>query len=371
MSEEAKGIGRKWSELKRELGKKYGAGAVEKASKVESLEVKRIPTGIFAVDVVLGGGIPVGRATQVFGEPSSGKTTFCMKVVGQAQKTCRGCLEPLHGKKEGHEAVPMNCLWLDLESVFSKPWAERNGVNLEALDLAQPETAERAGNILSMFLQSEDGDLAVVDSIAHMTPGEELEQPAENAVVGVMARVMNRFFRNESALTNWRKKKGYGPTVMWVNQVRSKIGVMWGNPETRPGGMGQLFATSLEIRLSPGKPFFEGGESKNPGDGALPVFTEVNFEIKKSKVGVPHVKESFKLQLRDFDGRKAGTTNEEEQILAYAKRYRFIENPERGKWLCPLLGLQETTEEKLEDKIVESGRIGELRKALMERVLVP
>jgi recombination protein RecA len=361
----------KFEDFKKEINKAYGPKTVGLASEIEALETVKLPTGIFSLDVLLGGGIPVGRTTQLFGDPSGGKTTLCLKIVAEAQKTCRTCLKKEHPKKEDHPFEPMKCLWVELESTFDKSWASKMGVDLTTLEFAQPESAEQAGNILEMFLQSTDGDLVVVDSLAHMTPQEELTNPLENQLVGVMARVLNKMFRAETMIMNRRKKSGHGPTVVMVNQVREKVGVLYGNPETRPGGKGQLFASSVEIRLSPGKPYYEGANGpvqKNPGEGALPIFVEINFAVRKSKIGVPRGEGTFKLQLRDFDGRKAGQTNEEEQVFAYAKRFQLIENPAKGKWTC--LGIEESTEDKLLDKIMQTeGMFADLRTKTFERAV--
>lgn len=367
----------KWADQKKEINKTYGAETVMQGDKVEFAKIQRIPTGIFALDACTRGGIPVGRTTQFFGEPSSAKTTLCLKIVAKAQKTCRICIRPEEehvGKKlageEKHEFTPMLCLWEELESTLDPDWATKMGVDMSKLELTHPENAEQGANILEMFLQSEDGDLVVVDSLAHMTPSEELANPMENLQVGAMARLLNKMFRGETALMNRRKKSGYGPTVLVINQVREKIGILYGNPETRPGGKGQMFASSLELRMSPGKPFYEGANGPiktNPGEGATPLFVEVNFNVKKSKVSIARVEGTFMLQLRKYGDKNVGDTNDQDQVFFYAKKYKLIDNPSKGKWTC--LGIEEGTEEKLQDKIVDSGKFVELRAKALDRAM--
>jgi recombination protein RecA len=362
----------KFADAIKEINKTYGMGTIAPASAMESLSVKRIPMGIFVLDALTNGGIPVGRTTQLFGEPSACKTTICLKIISQAQKTCRFCVQPIaaHTKKDDHKPEPMNCVWIEMESTLDRDWAEKMGVDLTRFIVAQPGTAEAAGNILQMALQSDDQDIVVVDSIAHMTPTAELENPMENQQVGVMARVLNKLFRTETVLMNKRKLTGYGPTVLVINQIREKVGVLYGNPETRPGGKGQAFASSLEIRLSPGKPFYQGVNGpiqKAADDGDKPLFREFNFKIKKAKSAVADVAGTFKLQLRDVEGRTAGQTNDEEQVFFFAKKHQLIENLGKGKWTC--LGLEDSTEEKLQDKIMATeGKFEELKAKTLELV---
>jgi recombination protein RecA len=366
----AKGV--KFADLVKDINKTYGVGTIAKASTIESLVLKRIPMGVFVLDALTGGGVPVGRTTQFFGEPSGCKTTLCLKTVASAQKTCRFCVQPVdaHTKKDDHKPEPMACVWIEMESTLDRDWAIRMGVDAEKLYVAQPANAEAAGNILQMALQSDDQDVVVIDSLAHMTPGAELENPMENMQVGAMARMLNKMFRTETALMNKRKLTGNGPTVLVINQVREKVGVMYGSPETRPGGKGQAFASSLEIRLAPGKPFYQGANGpiqKAAQDGDRPLFREFNFKVKKAKSAVADVEGSFKLQMSKVEGREIGQTNDEEQVFFFAKKHLLIENPAKGKWLC--LGLEDATEEKLQDKIMATeGKFTELRAKTLELV---
>lgn len=360
-----------WQEAKKQLNKTYGPNSVALGKDLNFLEIPRVPTGIFNLDLALGGGVPVGRTTQFFGDPGSCKTTKCLRTVANAQKTCRFCFKKTHTeKKPGHEFTPMSCLWIELESTLDKNWAIHLGVDMNLLEISHPGSAEEAVNTFLMFLQSEGTDLAVIDSLAHMTPGDELANPAENMQVGAMARALNKMFREETALFNKKKKSGQIPTVLIVNQVREKVGVMYGSPETRPGGKGQLFVNSLEIRMRPGKDLYQGATGlvqKQPHDGDLPVAQEFHFNIKKTKIGTHKVEDMYVQWKVNSPDRKIGDLDERDQIFQHAKRNELITSPSKGKWTC--LGLEEGTEDKLLDKIIASNKLDELKAATIEKVL--
>jgi len=219
-----------WADAKKQLNKTYGVNSVGVGKDLDAmLLIPRLATGIFTVDLALGGGIPVGRTTQFFGEPSSCKSTLALRTVARAQKTCRHCYKTEHiDKKPGHEFSPMTCLWIELESTLDRKWAEINGVNVDLLDISHPGSAEEAINTFLMFLNSDGTDVVVIDSVAHMSVQEELANPAENMQVGAMARAMNKMFREQTALVNKKKKSGQMPTVLIINQIREKVGVMYG-----------------------------------------------------------------------------------------------------------------------------------------------
>lgn len=362
-----------WQEAKKQLNKTYGPNSVALGKDLSFLEIPRIPTGIFNLDLALGGGIPVGRTSQFFGDPGSCKTTVCLRVIANAQKTCRFCFKQAHtDKKPGHEFTPMSCLWIELESTLDKGWAQHLGVDMNTLEIAHPGSAEEAVNAFLMFLQAEGTDVAIIDSLAHMTPGDELANPAENMQVGAMARALNKMFREETALFNKKKKSGQMPTVLIVNQVREKVGVMYGSPETRPGGKGQLFVNSLEIRTRPGKDMYQGATGliqKPAHDGDVPVAQEFHFNVKKTKIGTHKVEDTYVQWKVNSATAKIGDIDEEDQIFEHAKRHKLFGKGEegKGKWAC--LGLEEGTEEKLRDKVVDSGKLGELKAATITAVL--
>lgn len=216
---------------------------------------------------------------------------------------------------------PMVCAWLDAEGVFEKKWAEIHQVDLEALYLSRTETAEEAADILVAFLRSGDVDMIVVDSVANLVPSIEIEDSFEKQQVGVQARIVNKLARNMiSAQAFSNRTFGKIPTMLMINQERMKVGVLYGDPVTNPGGMGLPFATSVGVKMWPGKVI---------KDADLPILQELKFNVNFNKVSTPGIDGEFKLLLADTPNRRKGEIWEEEQILAMAIKYNYI--PQDGK----------------------------------------
>lgn len=216
---------------------------------------------------------------------------------------------------------PMVCAWLDAEGVFEKKWAGLHDVDMEALYLSRTETAEEAADILVAFLRSGDVDLIVVDSVANLVPSIEIEDSFEKQQVGVQARIVNKLSRNMiSAQAFGNRTFGKIPTMLMINQERMKVGVMYGDPTTNPGGMGLPFATSVGVKMWPGKTI---------KDADLPILQELKFNVNYNKVSTPGIDGEFKLLLADVQNRRKGEIWEEEQILAMAIKYNYI--PQDGK----------------------------------------
>jgi len=216
---------------------------------------------------------------------------------------------------------PMLCAWLDAEGVFEKRWAALHGVDLDALYLSRTETAEEAGEILSAFLRSGEVDVIVVDSVAHLTPRVEIEDGFEKQQVGRQAWLVNKISRSIISAQNYCLKTfNRIPTMLMINQERSKVGVVYGDPVTNPGGMGLPFATSTGIKMWPGK---------TQMDADLPLFQPINFEVQYNKVSTPKIQGEFKLLLADTKFKAKGEVWEEDQVLAIALKYGFIQQDGR------------------------------------------
>ena len=209
------------------LQDKFGEGAIMKLGDGQKTKVDVIPTGSFSLDLALGvGGLPKGRIVEIFGPESSGKTTLALNVVAQAQK-------------RGGKAA-----FIDAEHALDPEYAERLGVKVKELLISQPDNGEEALNILESLVRSEIIDVVVVDSVAALTPKAEIEGEMGQQMMGLQARLMGQALRKLTAIASRSKT-----LIIFINQIRMKIGVMFGNPETTPGGRALPFAASVRIDI--------------------------------------------------------------------------------------------------------------------------
>jgi len=325
------------AEVLGDINKKYGARTVLRASdSVVSDLVPRISTGVFLLDYATGGGIPLGRFTMLKGDEGTGKTSLALRSVLSAQRTCRFCyaaarpvmdrgglsyewehLPDCETNKKGWygpDGPALRTVYVDVEGTFENKWAKIMGVDLKKMHLSQPEYAEQAVDIIQTMMYEGVIDLVVLDSVASMAPSEELEKSAEDDVVGTSSKLMNRAFRNWGAAMNRvGRMRGKKPTVIFINQLRHKIGVMFGNPETVPGGKHQLFAPSVVIRLGRMTPTM--GKGTNP----KPLVWNTRFKVEKNKVGVAHIKGEYGVAVTGHDHYLQGDVADYEVVLKYAK----------------------------------------------------
>ena len=207
------------------LRSKFGEGAIMKLGDVKKTNVDIIPTGSFSLDLALGvGGLPKGRIIEIFGPESSGKTTLALNVVAQAQK------------KGGRAA------FIDAEHAMDPEYAAKLGVKIKELLISQPDSGEEALNILDSLVRSAMIDIIVIDSVAALTPKAELEGEMGAHHVGLQARMMSQALRKLTAIS-----AKSNTLIIFINQLREKIGIMFGNPETTPGGRALKFYSSVRI----------------------------------------------------------------------------------------------------------------------------
>ncbi len=206
-----------------QIQKQFGRGAIMRLGEGPIAAVPVIKTGILPLDVALGiGGIPKGRIIEIYGPESSGKTTVCLSIIAEAQK-------------QGGVAA-----FIDAEHALDPAWAQKLGVKLEDLLVSQPDTGEQALEITEALIRSGGVDLLVVDSVAALVPRSEIEGDMGDAQIGLQARLMSQALRK---LTGILSKSG--TTIIFTNQIRLKIGIMFGNPETTSGGMALKFYASI------------------------------------------------------------------------------------------------------------------------------
>jgi recombination protein RecA len=205
--------------------KRYGDGAIMRLGEAHHLTVEAIPTGSLSLDIALGvGGIPRGRITEIYGPESSGKTTICQHIVAEAQK--------LGG----------TCAFVDMEHALDPVYAARCGVNVESLLISQPDMGEQALEITETLVRSGAVDVVVIDSVAALVPRAEIEGDMGDSPMGMQARLMSQALRKLSGAI-----KQTNTAVVFTNQLRQKIGVMFGNPETTTGGMALKFYASVRL----------------------------------------------------------------------------------------------------------------------------
>jgi len=210
-----------------QIEKQYGQGAIMQMDEHRYAKIEGISTGSLSLDIALGGvGIPRGRVTELFGPESSGKTTLALHIIASAQRT-------------GGVAA-----FIDAEHALDTTWAKRLGVDVNSLLVSQPDSGEQALDIAEMLIASNSVDAIVIDSVAALTPKAELEGEMGAAHVGLQARLMSHAMRKLTASINRSKT-----ALIFINQIRMKIGVMFGNPETTPGGKALKFYTSVRIDL--------------------------------------------------------------------------------------------------------------------------
>jgi len=210
-----------------QIEKQYGQGSIMQMDENMYAKIEGIPTGSLSLDIALGGvGIPRGRVTEVYGPESSGKTTLALHVIASAQQA-------------GGVAA-----FIDAEHALDTTWAKRLGVDVNSMLVSQPDTGEQALDIAQMLIASNSVDVIVVDSVAALTPRVELEGEMGATHVGLQARLMSQAMRKLTGIIGKSKT-----ALIFINQIRMKIGVMFGNPETTPGGRALKFYSSVRIDL--------------------------------------------------------------------------------------------------------------------------
>src|SRR3989338_3665410 len=220
----------KWQAVESALDQirnKFGDGSIMKISDTQALNVEGIPTGSISLDLALGaGGIPKGRIIEIYGPESSGKTTLTLHMIAEVQK------------KGGLAA------FIDAEHALDPEYAKRIGVRLEDLLIRQPDNGEQALDIAETLVRSNALDLVVIDSVAALTPRNEIEGEMGDSHMGLHARLMSQALRKLTAIISKTQT-----TVIFINQLRMKIGVMFGNPETTTGGQALKFYSSVRIEV--------------------------------------------------------------------------------------------------------------------------
>ena len=246
-----------------QIEKQYGKGAIMKLGEASNQKVDVIPTGCLTLDLALGiGGVPRGRVIEIYGPESSGKTTVSLHIIAEAQKM-------------GGTAA-----FIDAEHALDPSYAEKLGVVLKDLYISQPDNGEQALNICEMLVRSGGVDIVVVDSVAALTPKAEIDGEMGDNHVGLQARMMSKALRKLTGAINKSNT-----TVIFINQLRDKIGVVYGSPETTAGGKALKFYASIRIDVRKGEAI---------KDGANVIGNKTRVKIVKNKLAPP-------FKVADFD----------------------------------------------------------------------
>ena len=337
----------KLAALMKKMQKEHGAGSFRVASDTDP-HCPRIPTGIFPIDYATGGGIPIGRTSMVYGKRSAGKSSLCAKTAVNAQAICRKCYREVIlekrvievdrkaidfktgkikiAKQTVEKMIPVDCvsgcrtvvegkkiapgrmqiIWVDAEGTFTPDFYTYFGVDCDDVYLCTPDYGEAVVDIVDVAIRNAAVDFVIVDSIAHMTPMKEREGSAEDANVALQARLVNRAMRQWTSSLNEVQSRGENDCgILLVNQLRTKMASFY-TGEVRPGGMGQEFATSLDIHLWQEK--FQHDASGRP------LWQGTKFVIEKNRVGVQKMEGKYRMCLLAHPGRLPGDTWDDEAV---------------------------------------------------------
>lgn len=281
-----KEIGESIEDTIAQIQTKFGEGAIIKLGDAPRVDVKAIPSGSIGLDYALGiGGIPRGRIIEIFGPESSGKTTLALHIIASAQK-------------EGGIGA-----FVDAEHALDPEYAKRLGVNINELLVSQPDNGEQALEITESLVRSGKVDVVVVDSVAALTPKDEIEGDMGAHHVGKQARLMSQALRKLTAIVAKSKT-----TVIFINQIRMQIGVMFGNPETTPGGKALKFYTSVRLDVRRIAQIKKGEDV---------VGGRVRVKVVKNKVAAPFKQTEFDLMYNEG-------ISKEGELLALGEKFNII-----------------------------------------------
>ncbi len=314
------------------ITKQFGEGSIMRLGSAQKMKVETLSTGSLAIDLALGvGGLPKGRIIEIYGPESSGKTTFCLSVIAEAQK--RGGL----------------AAFIDVEHALDPKYAKVVGVNLDDLLVSQPDSGEDALNIMETLIRSNSIDVIILDSVAALTTKAELDGQMGDATVGAQARLMSQAMRRLTAVVSKTNC-----VCIFTNQIREKIGVMFGNPETTSGGRALKFFASIRIDIR------RKDQIKTP-EGKV-VGNRTKIKVVKNKVAPPFTEVEFDI-MYDEGISKMGS------LLDLGLEHKILEK--KGAWIAYEGNLVGQGRDAAKDALKEKPELAEkITKAILEKVNV-
>ena len=314
------------------INKQYGDGTLMRMGDATKMQVSTVSTGSVAIDLALGvGGLPRGRIVEIFGPESSGKTTLCLSIIAEIQR-------------QGGNAV-----FVDVEHALDPRYSKVVGVDLDNLLVSQPESCEDALNIAETLIRSGAVDVIVIDSVAALVSKQELDGQMGDSTVGVQARMMSQAMRRLTAAISRTNC-----VVIFTNQIREKIGVMFGSPETTPGGRALKFFSSVRIDIR------RIGQIKEPSGKVIGNRTKV--KVVKNKVAPPLTECEFDIMYTEGISRSGS-------VLDLGIEHKILEK--KGAWIAYNGQLIGQGREAAKDYLIKNPKVmEELQKTIMEKVQV-
>ena len=314
------------------INKQYGDGTLMRMGDATKMQVSSVSTGSVAIDLALGvGGLPRGRIVEIFGPESSGKTTLCLSIIAEIQR-------------QGGNAV-----FVDVEHALDPRYSKVVGVDLDNLLVSQPESGEDALNIVETLIRSGAVDVVVIDSVAALVSKQELDGQMGDATVGVQARMMSQAMRRLTAAISRTNC-----VVIFTNQIREKIGVMFGSPETTPGGRALKFFSSVRIDIR------RIGQIKEPSGKVIGNRTKV--KVVKNKVAPPFTECEFDIMYTEGISRTGS-------VLDMGIEHKILEK--KGAWIAYNGQLIGQGREAAKDYLMKNPKVlEELQKIILEKVQV-
>ena len=314
------------------INKQYGDGTLMRMGDATKMQVSTVSTGSVAIDLALGvGGLPRGRIVEIFGPESSGKTTLCLSIIAEIQR-------------QGGNAV-----FVDVEHALDPRYSKVVGVDLDNLLVSQPESGEDALNIVETLIRSGAVDVVVIDSVAALVSKQELDGQMGDSTVGVQARMMSQAMRRLTAAISRTNC-----VVIFTNQIREKIGVMFGSPETTPGGRALKFFSSVRIDIR------RIGQIKEPSGKVIGNRTKV--KVVKNKVAPPFTECEFDIMYTEGISRSGS-------VLDLGIEHKILEK--KGAWIAYNGQLIGQGREAAKDYLIKNPKVlEELQKTIMEKVQV-
>lgn len=310
------------------------------------VDTDRVPTGMFPLDLSLGGGFPRGKCSIIFGPESSGKTNLALLAIANHQ-----LLWP-----------DKTNVFFDVEGSYDPAWAKILGVDTEKVIVIRPSYAEQLVDMVESILQTEDCGIVVIDSLAALVTTQEIDSSAEKANVGGAGLVTGKLVRKTTLALNEAEKNGYKPTLIYINQTRMKIGVMYGNPETQPGGNAPQFQACIRLRV------YGKNEMDSKVSTVMPIKKVTTFAISKWKCPILAASGKFEMVTMAHNGMVPGFCDDFNTVAAYLKEFGMFEKADKKGWA--ILGEVYPTQAEFKAKLYADKKFGtEVRQGIITRLL--